>query len=111
NEATALKLVREKTMVPVPQVLDVVENDDDNCLTVESVNGIELTKLKDVCRQEPNHEVVPDSHTKKNSTVCQTTANQNAERFTKESMLPQLKRLKSSQNGLNGVVILPPWVT
>lgn len=114
NEVTALELIREKTTIPVPQVLDVglgqSQNGDGASLTVERVDGIELNKIKETCRQAP-HGRVPDGHTLKNCTACQAIANRNAERFITDIMLPQLKSLTSSQTGLNGIVIPPPWVT
>ncbi|KAI0472793.1 hypothetical protein GGR56DRAFT_582819 [Xylariaceae sp. FL0804] len=117
NEATALRLVREKTRIPVPRVLDVGRNGDDGSywyLTVERVDGIELSSVKDTCRRRqeaPPNGNLPAGHTQKKCTACQTIANQNAERFIKELMLPELRRLTSSQTGLDGTVIPSPWVT
>jgi aminoglycoside phosphotransferase len=114
NEATALELIRGNTRIPVPRVLDVGQNNDGTYLTVERVDGIELTSVKNICRQAPtngSNGYPPAGHTQKQCTACQTIANQNAERFITEFMLPELRRLTSSQTGLNGTVIPSPWVT
>lgn len=111
NEATALKLIRNNTKIPVPRVLDVGQSDDGTYLTVEHVDGIELTSVKDVCRQAPTNGCIPAGHTQKQCAACQTIANQNAERFITKFTLPELRRLTSSQTGLNGTVIPSPWVT
>jgi serine/threonine protein kinase len=111
NEATALKLIRENTKIPVPRVLDIGQNNDGTYLTVERVNGIELTSVKDLCRQAPTNSYLPAGHTQKQYTACQTIANQNAKRFITEFILPELRRLTSSQTGLNSTIIPSPWVT
>ncbi|KAJ2902925.1 uncharacterized protein MKZ38_010656 [Zalerion maritima] len=51
NEVAALKLIPEKTTIPVPQVLDWGYNTDGAYLTVQRVDGIELTTVKNRCRQ------------------------------------------------------------
>jgi len=63
------------------------------------------------CRPAPKLGRVPDGHTKKGCDACQAIANQKADTFLVDVMLPQLKSPTSSQDGLNGTVIPPPWVT
>ncbi|KAK3364978.1 hypothetical protein B0T24DRAFT_670457 [Lasiosphaeria ovina] len=79
----------------IPKALETEQNNDGTYLTVERIIGIELTEVGNFCRLEPQYGRVPDGHTTKNCTACQTMAEQNAEKFVQEVMLPQLMKLAS----------------
>ncbi len=82
NEATALKLVGKYTSIPVPKVLEVGEGTNGTYLTVERVDGIQLDKIGQRCRQPVvDGYYLPEGHTAQNCDACQYIANSNAEVF------------------------------
>lgn len=106
NEAASLQLIRAKTTIPVPKVLDVGEGPDGFYITTEFVDGVKLSEIGDQC-------YIPSErgHQAKNCTLCRQIAEANATNFIQKMMIPQLSYLISYQTGLNGTVIPPPWVT
>ncbi|KAL2068979.1 hypothetical protein VTL71DRAFT_15317 [Oculimacula yallundae] len=111
NEVTALKLIGERTTIPVPKVLDVGHDINGTYFIAERVQGVNLREVKSVCRQSLENGLIPKGHTKRCCKACEDIAVRNAESFITQIMIPQLKALRSSKTGLNGTVIPSPWVT
>ena len=105
NEATALRLVAEKTTIPVPKVIGVGK--DDNGLAyieTELLPGIVLEKIKDQCWMQECH--VKEGPCEQ----CSSIAKKNTSRFIIEEVLPQLGKLRHTTTGLDGFLLPPPWI-
>lgn len=102
NEVAALKLIKEKTTIPVPRILSSGMNEDGTAyLETERIYGIECDIVGDQCR-------MPKEEAHNNGGPCGTCekiAKENTRRFIEEEMLPQLATIKSDTTGLNGFVL------
>jgi tRNA A-37 threonylcarbamoyl transferase component Bud32 len=107
NEAAALRLVQTETSIPVPEVLEVGEDNLGRAyLKTERIPGISLEEIIDQCRFPLTKRHVNNGPCEE----CSSIAERNAEQFIKERVFPQLRRLRSSTTGLNDFVIPPPWI-
>lgn len=115
NEHTALDLVREKTNIPVPRVLERGFDDEfGHYLKLEWADGIDLGDIVDgrdagaACLMTPGR----DGHASSGRCEqCRAVAMANADLFVREVVYPALEGLSSWQTGLNGMVIPPPWIS
>ncbi|KAL5325290.1 hypothetical protein ACEPPN_006415 [Leptodophora sp. 'Broadleaf-Isolate-01'] len=105
NEATALQFIKENTAIPVPAVSDVGEGKDGYYLTMEFFDSIPLDEIGDRCHMPSK----PD-HTARNCERCRQLAGVNAAKFVQGVLSPELERLRSTQTGLSGTIIPPPWI-
>jgi aminoglycoside phosphotransferase (APT) family kinase protein len=104
NEAAALKLIKEKTSIPVPTILSFGTHEDGTAyLVTERISGIEFDIVGDQCRMPEGQ----DHNYGGPCNNCEMIAKAKAQRFIEETMLSQLATLKSDTTGLNGFV-LPP---
>ena len=106
NEATALQFIKENTAIPVPAVYDVGEGKDGYYFTMEFFDGVPLDEIGDSC-----HMPSKSGHKAKDCKRCRQLAEANAAKFVRGVLSPELDRLKSTQTGLSGTVIPPPWIT
>ncbi|KAK6596844.1 hypothetical protein H4I96_09496 [Botrytis cinerea] len=109
NEVNALKLVSQKTTIPVPKLLNYgVNPDGTRYLVTELINGVNLTKLTTLgCRV-----MTGEKHTEEAS--CDTfvqKAYSNAINFVENTLSPQLSTMKSQTRGIDGFVMPPAWVS
>lgn len=108
NEAAALKLVAQRTTIPVPRVIACdIDEKGSTYLEVEYIDGITADHIEDECR-------MPDSEKHNDGGKCQTCgeiAYKNVDHFITTIVLPQLSQLKSNTTGLNGFVLPPPRIT
>lgn len=92
NEVKALKLVSERTTIPVPQLLDYGAHPDGRqYLVTKRIDGVTLNQILD---QD-----------------CAKVACQNALKFINTIVLPQLEKLKSKERGIDGFVMPPSWLS
>lgn len=114
NEHTALDLIREKTNIPVPKVLERGYNEDfGNYLKLEWADGIDLFDIVDGRSAGASCLMTPGQAGHSSSgrcDLCRATAMENANLFVHEVVYPALEGLRSRQTGLNGIVIPPPWI-
>lgn len=91
NEANALRLVSEKTTIPVPQLIDHgIHPDGRQYLITKRIHGTLLSQLgQDVA----------------------DVAYANALNFIEGTVLPQLKNLRSNERGIHGFVMPPCWLS
>ncbi|KAI5864683.1 hypothetical protein GGS23DRAFT_459332 [Durotheca rogersii] len=115
NEHTALDLVKEKTNIPVPRVLESGFHDEFGYyLKLEWADGIDLGDIVDgrgagaACLVMPGQ----DGHASSGRCdKCRAIAMANADLFVREVVYPALEGLRSCQTGLNGTVVPPPWIS
>ncbi|TGO30228.1 hypothetical protein BPAE_0007g01090 [Botrytis paeoniae] len=108
NEVNALKLVSQKTTIPVPRLLDHgVNPDGTRYLVTELVSGVNLNKLHALgCRVTADKK-----HTEEASCdTCGRRAYSNAINFVENTVLPQLSTMKSHTRGIDGFVMPPAWL-
>lgn len=108
NEAKALKLVSDKTTIPVPRLLEHGELPDGRrYLVTEFIDGLTLKEMNSQsCLIQAGQK-----HTE--GTPCKTCSDQaysNALDFITGIVLPQLAKLKSRQRGIDGFVMPPSWL-
>ncbi len=114
NEHKAISLIREKTDIPVPKVLETGYNDEyGHYLKMEWADGIDLSEVVEVkgagaaCLMTPGQ----DQHANLGKCErCRTIAMANADAFVHDVVYPALERLRSDQTGLDGTVIPPHWI-
>lgn len=98
NERNTLRYIAKNTNIPVPRVLDWSVVDGAGCLTVEALHGALLINVID----DDNQDLSSDE---------KATLRANSNSFIYDTVLPQLKRLRSRNLGqLSGVVFPPPQV-
>ncbi|KAF5870825.1 putative protein kinase-like domain protein [Botrytis fragariae] len=108
NEVNALKLVSQKTTIPVPRLLDYgVNPDGTRYLVTELIDGVNLDKLRALgCRITTGQK-----HTEEASCdTCVCRAYANAINFVENTVLPQLSTMKSHTRGIVGFVMPPAWL-
>jgi hypothetical protein len=109
NEVKALKIIGEKTNIPVPRLLGYGSLlDGRQYLITEYIDGVLLSTLARRGCSLPGEEM----HTK--STPCPTcsdTAYSNATDFISRTVLPQLANLTSCLRGIDGFVMPPRWLS
>ncbi|KAF1958265.1 hypothetical protein CC80DRAFT_559177 [Byssothecium circinans] len=110
NEAHALKVVRQHTSIPVPELLDYgVDDMGRTFVTMERVHGITLGVIGRECRMLSSGRKAHVSHGE-----CETyadIAHANTDSFITNHVLPRLRRLTSNMTGLEGFVLPPPRIT
>ncbi|KAJ8129993.1 hypothetical protein O1611_g3640 [Lasiodiplodia mahajangana] len=108
NEVNALRLVSERTTIPVPRIIDQGKNPDGTqYLVTQRINGIPLHQLLDTGCPLPEGK----KHTAvKLCKTCVDEAYSNALEFIEGSVLPQLTKLKSQERGILGFVMPPRWL-
>lgn len=107
NEVRALKLVSEKTTIPVPRLLNFgTLGDGRQFLVTERIDGVTLINFKArPCANKSN------KHTEEATcTTCRDIAYANATDFVNKVALPQLHSLKSRHRGIDGFVMCPAWI-
>lgn len=110
NEAAALQLLRSQAKIPVPGLRSWRE-DSEGLLFLETdlVLGVQLERAGDECRM-PNLHSLKGEKIGKKCDECADLAQKNFNQFVEEELLPELRSLKSSKTGLNGLVISPTWI-
>jgi hypothetical protein len=109
NEAAGYKLLREMTFIPVPNVISH-SYDENRRLFLETVliaGAVQASQAASVCRMPATHYITPGSGP---CDTCRSTVSQIVESFVQNTVLPQLRNLKSYSTGLNGYVMPPRWV-
>ena len=107
NEAAALRLVAEKTTIPVPKVIGVGKDDNGLAyLETELLPGIDLERIAHQCRMQEGELHVEEGPCEQ----CGSIAKKKTERFIVEEVLPQLEKLRHTTTGLDGFVLPPPWI-
>jgi hypothetical protein len=108
-EAAALRLLAQRTSIPVPRLIATGRDHNGLCyITTEYISGsVRGDMAAQACR-------MPHLHRPPQSSLpcaeCKGIVFANANQFVTELVLPQLRSLKSSTTGLNGIVIPPRWV-
>ncbi|KAI0395620.1 kinase-like domain-containing protein [Xylariaceae sp. FL0594] len=108
NEVNALKIVSQRTKVPVPRLIDHGKNPDGTqYLITERIDGIRLDQIVDMgCRlPEEKHTI------EKQCRECVDKAYSNALGFIERIVLPQLTELTSQERGIHGFVMPPCWLS
>ncbi|KAF2254765.1 hypothetical protein BU26DRAFT_144847 [Trematosphaeria pertusa] len=109
-EAAALRLLSEKTSIPVPRLIAAGQDEDGLCyLVTEYIHGSvrgDMAALE--CRMPQLH---LSSQAGSPCAVCEGIVRANANQFVRKQVLPQLRSLKSETTGLGGIVIPPRWVS
>ncbi|CZT53495.1 uncharacterized protein RSE6_15091 [Rhynchosporium secalis] len=110
NEAAALQLIRRYTKIPVPGLRSWGE-DSEGLLFLETdlVPGVQLERAGEKCRM-PNLHSLNEEKVGEKCDRCADLAQKNFNRFVEEKLLPELRSLKSSTTGLDGLVIPPTWM-
>ena len=107
NEAKALKLLAERTRIPIPQFIRCGQNDDGSMfLEMSRVDGIDLSEVGKEC-QRPGGVGHNDGG---ECNECRNIAKANAEHFIQTVLLPELAKLRSNKTGLDGFVLPPAWM-
>lgn len=107
NEAKALKLLAERTRIPIPQFIRYGQKDDGSMfLETSRVDGIDLSEAGKECRKPGGvrHNSVGECN------KCMDIAKANAEHFIQTVFLPELAKLRSNITGLDGFVLPPAWM-
>lgn len=101
NEVAALKLISERTTIPVPKLISYGAKEDGTAyLETERVYGIELSRIGEQCRMANRY-----SHNNGGPChECEQIAKENAQQFIREVVLPQLATLQSNTTGLTGLL-------
>ncbi|KAK8002241.1 hypothetical protein PG989_001960 [Apiospora arundinis] len=109
NEAEALKLISQKTTIPVPKLLEHgIHPDGRHYLVTELIDGVPLSRFRDRSCS------MPEAQRHTDSTSCKTCLDQaysNALNFIQNTVLPQLAELKSKERGILGFVMPPSWLS
>lgn len=109
NEAKALELVSQQTMIPVPKLLEYGEHADGRrYLVTEFIPGILLREFQ----HRGCSIAIGEKHT--DNTPCETCLNQaysNALQFIKNTVFPELAKLTSHQRGIDGFAMPPSWLS
>ncbi|KAK6842247.1 hypothetical protein PG987_003107 [Apiospora arundinis] len=109
NEARALELVRRRTTIPVPKLLDHgIHPDGRRYLVTELIEGVLLNKFRDRSCS------MPEARKHSDGTPCNTCLDQaysNALGFIRDTVVPQLAELKSKERGILGFVMPPSWLS
>ncbi|KAF1971062.1 hypothetical protein BU23DRAFT_472247, partial [Bimuria novae-zelandiae CBS 107.79] len=107
NEAAALRLLKERTTIPVPTVYSY-EPDDQGAmrLVVKRIHGIKAASVGEECRMPVGSRHV----TSGTCSACENIATEKVNIFVEGTVLPQLRRLTSNQTGLDGFVLPPPRI-
>ncbi|KAL6849043.1 hypothetical protein ACO1O0_008573 [Amphichorda felina] len=115
NEHAALDLIREKTNIPVPRVLERGFSEEfGHYLKLEWASGIEMYDIVNGIGAGAACLMTPGQHghaTEGQCNQCRDMVMANADRLVSETLYPALEGLQSFQTGLNGTVIPPPWIT
>lgn len=109
NEAKALRIVFEKTQIPVPKLLCHGSLPDGRrYLVTELIKGVLLDEfpLRDCSKPGEQRHIAEESPCAK----CPEEAYSNATNFIKDTVLPQLSNLKSQARGIDGFVMPPSWL-
>ncbi|KAG4427651.1 hypothetical protein IFR05_016866 [Cadophora sp. M221] len=107
NEAKALKLLAERTRIPIPQFIQCGQNDDRSMfLEMNRVDGIDLSEVSKEC-QKPGGVRHNDGG---ECNKCKNIAKANVEHFIQTVLLPELAKLRSNKTGLDGFVLPPAWM-
>jgi len=110
NEAAALQLLRSQTKIPVPSLRSWgVDSEGLLFLETDLVTGVQLERAGDECRM-PNLHSLNGEKTGRKCDQCAGLAQKNFNQFVEEKLLPELRSLKSSTTGLDGLVIPPTWI-
>ncbi|KAF7945381.1 hypothetical protein EAE96_010156 [Botrytis aclada] len=108
NEVNALKLVSQKTTIPVPRLLDYgVNAEGTRYLVTELISGVNLNNLHELgCRVTAGKK-----HTEEASCdTCVRQAYSNATNFVENTVLPHLSTMQSQIRGINCFVMPPAWL-
>lgn len=107
NEAFAWKLLTSETNIRVPRLLEYgVDKKGRGFVTMERVHGISLDQVFRECRMAPSNK-----HTENNDCLdCQALADENADNYITNEVIPQLHKLTSKETGLKGFVLPPPRI-
>lgn len=108
NEAKALKLVSDKTTIPVPRLIEHGElRDGRRFLITDFIDGPTLKEMdSQSCLRQTGQKHTEDTPCK----TCSDQAYSNALDFVKGTVLPQLAELKSRHRGIDGFVMPPSWL-
>lgn len=109
NEAAALQLLGEKTIIPVPRVISHGYDVNGHLyLETELIEGAGRSSLAaSICRRPDSHSTPPHwgfCH------ACDDIVRKNVDDFVKTIVLPEIRNLKSQSTGLNGYVMPPASV-
>ncbi|KAJ2894934.1 hypothetical protein MKZ38_007075 [Zalerion maritima] len=110
NEAAALKLLAERTSIPVPKLIYCGPDDNGKwCLETEFLSPtMQAATAADICRMPHQHR--PSQSNNAFCKHCDAIVRGNVAHFIQNTVLPQLHGLRASSTGIEGVVIPPPWV-
>ncbi|KAL9100319.1 MAG: hypothetical protein Q9163_004298, partial [Psora crenata] len=99
NERNALLYIARNTKIPVPRVLGWSNVDGVGCLTVEALHGALLIDILD----DDSEDLSP---------ADKVTLKRNVDTFIYDTVLPELRKLRSRTLGqLSGIVFPPPRVS
>ena len=99
NERNALIYIAGNTKIPVPQVLDWSDEGGVSCLTMEALHGSLLIDMMD----DANKQLSPTD---------KAILGRNVDSFIYNTVLPELRKLRSRQLGqLSGTIFPPPRVS
>jgi hypothetical protein len=106
NGAAALNLISTHTTIPVPRLKGWGRDHNGLCFfeTERVLGSVRCDQTGDQCRMPQFH------FTDGPCEDCWEIAYSPANKFVRETVLPQLRSLKSITTGLNGFVLPPPWV-
>lgn len=107
NEAAALRLIKDRTTIPVPDVYSCQRDDRGAMrLVVQRINGVEAASIGEECQ-------MPEGSRHASAGTCYECKRIVAEKvnaYIEGKVLPQLQALTSSQTGLDGFVLPPPRI-
>jgi hypothetical protein len=107
NEAKALKLLTERTRIPIPQIIQCSQNDNGSIfLEMSRVDGIDLSKVGKECQRPGGIRYNNGGECNE----CKNIAKANAEHFIQTVLLPELAKLRSNKTGLDRFVLPPVWI-
>jgi hypothetical protein len=108
NEAAALALIRAKTTIMMPEILDYgMEFNGSAFLVTSTVRGMPADQVGTTqCPMPSVHHAVSSGP----CSDCLQLAASTATRYIKDAVMPQLDTLTSNSTGLDGFVAPPPWV-
>jgi hypothetical protein len=109
NEVNALKLISQRTTIPVPKIIDYGYYEDGRrYLVTELIEGVTLKDIQQLGCSKP----MGQKHTL--VTPCKTCSDQayaSALQFIEDHVLPQLAMLKAKERGIDGFVMPPSWLS